>query len=71
MQQLWWLVAAIAIGGTAVALVGVLQQLGTDVVFGMAPPQGRVFSTIGQPDSLAAYLVITIPITAASSPVLA
>jgi putative inorganic carbon (hco3(-)) transporter len=65
VQQLWWLVAAIAIGGTAVALVGVLQQLGTDVVFGMAPPHGRVFSTIGQPDSLAAYLVITIAITAA------
>ena len=28
VQQLWWLVAGIAIGGTAVALVGVLQAAG-------------------------------------------
>jgi len=65
VRQLWWLVAGIAVGGTAVALVGVLQQLGRDPVFGMAPPNGRVFATIGQPDALAAYLVIAMAMTAA------
>jgi O-antigen ligase len=61
----WLLAAGIAAGGLYVASVGLLQQAGADPVFGISPPGGRVFSTIGQPNALAAYLVVTIAVTAA------
>ena len=61
----WSLAAGIAVGGLYVAAVGLLQQAGADPVFGISPPGGRVFSTIGQPNALAAYLVVAIAVTAA------
>ena len=64
-DRLWWLAAGVAAGGTLVGIVGIMQQMGADPVFGIAPSEGRVFSTIGQPNSLAAYLVLTIATAAA------
>lgn len=63
--RLWFLAGGVAIGGTAVAVIGIFQQAGYDPVFGIDPIDGRVFSTIGQPNSLAAYLVVTIAAAAA------
>jgi O-antigen ligase len=53
-----------AIAGTAVALYGVVQLAGLDPVWS-GLPRGRVFSSIGQPNWLAALLVMTVPITIA------
>jgi O-antigen ligase len=54
------LLACTVVGGTIVAAYGVIQQTHLDPVWGASIPGGRVFSSIGQTDALAAYLVITI-----------
>src|SRR5262249_10463236 len=63
-QQLHRLFVAVAIGATAVASYAILQKLGLDPVWKGYLPSGRVFSSIGQPNALAGYLVLAIPITA-------
>jgi O-antigen ligase len=55
---------AVAIGGTLVALYAVAQRAGLDPIW-PALPRDRVFSTIGQANALAAYLVLTIPLAVA------
>jgi O-antigen ligase len=59
-------VSAASAAGTVVALYGVLQLAGADPVWGVIPGD-RVFSSVGQPNWLAAYLVMTVPLTAAST----
>jgi putative inorganic carbon (HCO3(-)) transporter len=60
------LLAGITIGATLVAACGIAQQVGFDLVFDRSTlPGGRVFATIGQPNALAAYLLVAIPVAAA------
>jgi len=46
----------------------VIQRVGLDPIWD-ALPQGRVFSTIGQPNSLGAYLAMTVPLGIAAAAV--
>ncbi len=63
-QRLSILIGAAAVTGTAVALYGILQAAGLDPIWSSLP-NGRAFSSIGQPNWLAGYLVITVPLTLA------
>lgn len=48
-----------------VAIYGVLQHMGIDKHIWVQDVQARVFSTLGQPNWLAAYLVALLPVTLA------
>ncbi len=61
------LFASIAAGGTVVAAYALVQKAGFDPIWSYIPG-GRVFSTIGQPNALAAYLVLAIPVSASLLP---
>ena len=52
--------AALALATLVVATYGLLQQVGLDPVWGVLN-KGRIFSTLGQANNLAAFLVLTIP----------
>jgi O-antigen ligase len=52
---------AAVVGATAVAGYALAQAVGVDPIWHGFLPSGRVFSTIGQPNALAAYLVMAIP----------
>jgi O-antigen ligase len=58
------LIGAAAVAGTVVALYGIVQVAGADPVWSSLP-KGRAFSSIGQPNWLAGYLVIAVPLTIA------
>ena len=58
------LLAAVVIGATLVSGYAFVQRAGLDPVWDGFLPGGRVFSSIGQANALAAYLVLTIPLTA-------
>ncbi len=60
------LAAALVGGAFVVSVYAVLQRLGLDPAWDL-PSSTRVFSTIGQPNALAAYLVLSIPIAVALS----
>ena len=49
--------------GALVALYGVLERMGIDKDLWVQDVQNRVFSTLGQPNWLAAYLVALIPLS--------
>ncbi len=51
--------------GSLVAVYGVLEHVGIDKTIWVQDVQSRVFSTLGQPNWLAAYLVALIPIALA------
>ncbi|HUP86047.1 MAG TPA: O-antigen ligase family protein [Acidimicrobiales bacterium] len=53
------LVCALA-GGWIVAAYGVAQRIDADPIWHGFLPEGRVFSTIGQPNALAAYLLTIV-----------
>ena len=59
-RQLFW---AVTVGAVAVASVALLERLGLDPR--PFSPIGRVYSTIGQPNWLAAYLVVVTPVALA------
>jgi len=61
------LFASIAAGGTVVAAYALVQKAGFDP-FWSYTPGGRVFSSIGQPNALAAYLVLALPVCASLLP---
>jgi O-antigen ligase len=56
--------AAVACGGAAVAAYAIAQEVGFDPIWHGYLPAGRVFSSIGQSNSLAAFFVFAIPLTA-------
>lgn len=58
---------AVVLGATVVAGYAMLQRFGVDPIWHGYLPSGRVFSTIGQANALAAFLVLAIPITVASA----
>jgi O-antigen ligase len=63
-RQVAHLLQAVATGAAIVVAYALVQRAGLDPIWDR--PRGtRVFSTIGQPNALAAYLVMTIPITVA------
>ena len=59
------LVRAALITASFVALYGVLERLGIDKNLWVQDVQNRVFSTLGQPNWLAAYMVALIPLSMA------
>jgi O-antigen ligase len=64
LQVLYLTVASVA---TIVAAYAIAQRLGLDPVW-TSLPDGRVFSTIGQPNALGAFFVMTVPLTLAAAP---
>ncbi len=66
-RRLALLFTGIAAGGTVVAAYALVQKAGFDPIWSYTP-EGRVFSTIGQPNALAAYLVLAIPVSASLLP---
>lgn len=58
------LLTAASSAATIAAIYGAVQIAGADP-FWSALPKGRVFSSIGQPNWFAAYLVLTVPVTIA------
>ena len=64
LRRLGSLLTTVAIVGTVVAGYGFIQLAHIDPLWSSLP-KGRVFSSIGQPNWLAAYLVMTVPITIA------
>jgi len=65
VTRLRLLLAAVAAAATLVSAYAIVQRAGWDPIWHGFLPSGRVFSTIGQANALAAYLVLAIPITAA------
>ncbi len=65
-RRLRLLTRSIAFGATVVGLYAVMQRIGADPIWGELP-NGRVFSTIGQPNALAGYLAMAVPFTAATA----
>ena len=63
-RRLRQLAFAITIGATLVAGYALVQKAGFDPIWRGHLPMGRVFSSIGQLNALAAYLVLAIPIPA-------
>jgi len=66
-RRLTLLFVSIAASGTAVAAYALVQKAGLDPIWSYLP-KGRVFSTIGQANALAAYLVLVIPVSASLLP---
>lgn len=58
------LLVSVTVGAIAVSTYALLQRVGLDPIWHYLP-YGRVFSTIGQANSLAAYIVMTVPLTLA------
>jgi O-antigen ligase len=52
-------------GGILVAIYGLVQKIGLDPIWHDSPLGDRVFSAIGQPDALAAYLVVPLTLSIA------
>jgi O-antigen ligase len=59
-RRVLWLLSAVAAGSAAVAAYALVQKAGRDPIWHGFLPMGRVFSTIGQPNALGAYLVVAV-----------
>ena len=62
LRGLLW---AITIGASLVSGYALVQKAGLDPIWHGYLPGGHVFSSIGQANALAAYLVMTVPLSAA------
>lgn len=62
-QSIRSLLKTALIAGSIVAIYGVLERMGIDKHIWVQDVQNRVFSTLGQPNWLAAYLVALVPVT--------
>jgi O-antigen ligase len=60
-RRVRWLVVAIILAATVSSLYGVAQQARLDPIW-HALDRGRIFSTLGQANALAAYLVLALPL---------
>ena len=60
------LFSLVLLSGFFVSIYAILQRVGIDKDIWMQDVQNRVFSTFGQPNWLAAYIAILLPITMAS-----
>lgn len=61
-RRLRLLLRSISVGATLVAVYAVGQRIGFDPIWDELP-SGRVFSTIGQTNSLGAYLALVLPLS--------
>jgi O-antigen ligase len=59
------LLVAVAVGATLVSAYAIVQKAGLDPIWEGSAGGGRVFSSIGQSNALAAYLVVALPLSAA------
>lgn len=59
-RLLAWILVA---GGAVVATYGLVQLVGADPIWLGVLDKGRIFSTVGQANALAAVFVLTIPLT--------
>ena len=57
------LLTVILVSGFLVSAYGILERLGIDKNIWVQDVQNRVFSTLGQPNWLAAYLTVLIPVS--------
>lgn len=57
------LITVSLISGTIISFYGILEHFGIDKSFWVQDVQSRVFSTLGQPNWLAAYLCILLPLS--------
>ena len=57
------LLTVILVSGFLVSVYGILERLGIDKNIWIQDVQNRVFSTLGQPNWLAAYLTVLIPLS--------
>lgn len=64
--RLLLLCRAITLGGLPVAVYAIAQRVGLDPLWDEIP-NGRVFSTIGQTNSLGAYLALVVPVAVGSA----
>ena len=64
-RRVWLLAAAATAGGALVAAYAIAQRAGLDPIWEGFLPGGRVFSSIGQSNALAAYLVLVLPLAGA------
>ena len=64
MQRIRRLFAVVVIAAVLVAGYGFLQQMGRDPIWQVLN-KGRIFSTLGQANALAAYLVLVLPLALA------
>lgn len=55
------LLVALVAGAVVVSGYAIVQAVGLDPIWGHDLPGDRVFSTLGQPNALAAYLVLALP----------
>jgi len=62
-DQIWRILGAIAASGGIAALIGVLQRVSAITAGAPVTNADGIASTIGNPDVLGAYLVLTIPVT--------
>ena len=53
--------------GLLISIYGILEHLGIDKSFWIQDVQNRVFSSLGQPNWLAAYLAVLLPVAIGSS----
>lgn len=60
-DALWRLLRAVVAGAVVVAVYAIAQRFRIDPVWHGELLSGRVFSTIGQPNALAAYFVLALP----------
>jgi O-antigen ligase len=63
--RMWAFAAAAVAGGTLVAGYALVQRAGLDPIWEGFLPGGRVFSSLGQSNALAAYLVLVLPLAVA------
>lgn len=64
-RRLRILVGAVALGGTLVSGYALAQRVGLDPIWGAYSPSRGVFSSIGQSNALAAYLVLVLSVSTA------
>jgi len=65
MKSVNGIVRAVLAGSVAVIIYALMQSAGLDFVAWTASPRERVWSTLGNPDFLGAYLIMVIPLAAA------
>lgn len=69
-KQTKFIIKGLVTSALVVSLYGILQHIGIDKNYWVQDVQNRVFSTLGQPNWLAALLVTVMPLTGIYSPIL-
>lgn len=62
-EQINRILVAVVFSSFFVCIYGLIQAFGLDILDWAEASQGRIFSTLGQPNYLASYLLLAIPIS--------